>query len=224
MEMNMKSILQLLSGYLINPSEATGEQITAMTSLRATDYERSCFRGMAVGHIREEAGRKGYIEIVTKLFKKSINTLRDDSKRYQLYVLADERGKKLVNQLKMHVIKRILKLGKTNAEELNKVLKMMSSKEMTPKELERYLNDNVRKEESLYLKAEEIPESVNNFLKRLNRKETALIGAFLNLLKVKKIGMEVLIRIYEKISDIKDMKKISKRKRRKLRTEIGIYF
>ncbi|MDR2878941.1 MAG: hypothetical protein LBV03_03410, partial [Fusobacteriales bacterium] len=75
MGINMKLILQHLRVYLINPSEATGEQVTAMTSLRATDYERSCFRGMAVGHIREEVGRKGYIEIVTKLFKKSINTL-----------------------------------------------------------------------------------------------------------------------------------------------------
>ncbi|MDR2879177.1 MAG: hypothetical protein LBV03_04600, partial [Fusobacteriales bacterium] len=113
MGMNVKSILQLLSGYLINPNEATGEQITVMTSLRAADYERSCFRGMAVGHIREEVGRKGYIEVVTKLFKKSINTLRDDSKRYQLYIIADERGKILVNQLKISVIKRLLKLGKT---------------------------------------------------------------------------------------------------------------
>ncbi|MDR2879504.1 MAG: hypothetical protein LBV03_06290 [Fusobacteriales bacterium] len=156
MGMNEKLILKLLTEYLTNPSEATREQITEMTSLRVGKYEISCFRGMAVGYIREVAGRRGYIEVVTKLFTKSINTLRDDNKRYQLYVLADETGKILVNQLKIGIIKQILKLGKRNAEEYNKILKMMSSKEMTPRELESYMNDNIQKEESLYLKEADI--------------------------------------------------------------------
>ena len=196
MGMDEKLILKLLSIYLINPGEATGEQVTAMTSLRSTDYERSCSRGMVVGYIREDIGRKGYIEVVTNLFKKSINTLRDDNKRYQLYVLADENGKILVNQLKMRVIKQILKLGKTDVEEFNKVLKMMSSKDITPGELESYLDGNIQIEESLYLKEEDILEPVKSFFKRLSRKETALIGDFLKLIKVKKIGLEFLIGIY----------------------------
>ena len=224
MGMDEKLILKLLSIYLINPGEATGEQVTAMTSLRSTDYERSCSRGMVVGYIREDIGRKGYIEVVTNLFKKSINTLRDDNKRYQLYVLADENGKILVNQLKMRVIKQILKLGKTDVEEFNKVLKMMSSKDITPGELESYLDGNIQIEESLYLKEEDILEPVKSFFKRLSRKETALIGDFLKLIKVKKIGLEFLIGIYEKIADVKDMKKISKSQRRKLKMETGVYF
>ena len=224
MGMDEKLILKLLTTYLINPDEATGEQVTAMTSLRSTDYERSCSRGMVVGYIREDIGRKGYIEVVTSLFKKSINTLRDDNKRYQLYVLVDENGKVLVNQLKMRVIKQILKLGKIDEEKFNKVLKMMSSKEMTPDELESYLNGNIQREESLYLKEEDILEPVKNFFKRLSRKETLLIGDFLKLIRVKIPDLEVLIGIYEKIAGIKDIKNISKSKRRKLRTEIGVYF
>ena len=224
MGMDEKLILKLLSIYFINPGEATGEQVTAMTSLRSTDYERSCSRGMVVGYIREDIGRKGYIEVVTNLFKKSINTLRDDNKRYQLYVLADENGKILVNQLKMRVIKQILKLGKTDVEEFNKVLRMMSSKDMTPGELESCLDGNIQIEESLYLKEEDILEPVKSFFKRLSRKETALIGDFLKLIKVKKIGLEFLIGIYEKIADVKDRKKISKSQRRKLKMETGVYF
>lgn len=224
MGIDEKLILRLLTTYLINPNEATGEQVTAMTSLRSTDYERSCSRGMVVGYIREEAGRKGYIEIVTNLFKKSINTLRDDNKRYQLYVLVGESGKILVNQLKMRVIKQILKLRERDVEEFSKVLKMMLLKDMTPGNLESYLNDNIQEEESLNLKMEDILEPVKNFFMGLSWKETALIGDFLKLIRVKKIGLEALIGIYEKIADIKDMKKISKSKRKKLRTEIGVYF
>ena len=224
MGMDEKLILKLLTTYLINPGEATGEQVTAMTSLRSTDYERSCSRGMVVGYIREDVGRKGYIDVVTKLFKKSINTLRDDNKRYQLYVLVDENGKVLVNQLKMRVIKQILKLGKTDEEEFNKVLKMMLLKEMTPEELESYLAGSIQIEESLYVKEEDILEPVKNFFKKLSWKETLLIGDFLKLIKVKRIGLEVLIGIYEKIAGVKDIKNISKSKRKKLRTEIGVYF
>jgi hypothetical protein len=74
------------------------------------------------------------------------------------------------------------------------------------------------------LKAEEILESVENFLEKLSGKETVLIGDFLNLIKVKKIGLEALIWIYEKISYIKDIKRISKSKRRILRTETGVFY
>ena len=100
--------------------------------------------------------------------------------------MADENWKGLVNQLEVNMIEKIYKLSKKNKEEFDKVVEMMSLEGMSKEELKSYLLGYISKEESLYVRAEEILAPVKSFFKGLGIKGRELFGKFINRIKAKK--------------------------------------
>ena len=88
--MGMEKIKYLIEEYSKNPNER--DQLVLISAiLGLSSGELSCCRGM-LAELSENKAE--YIEIMENLLKKrSENTIRNDRKRYQLYLCVSETGK-----------------------------------------------------------------------------------------------------------------------------------
>jgi hypothetical protein len=90
--------------------------------------------------------RAEYMEIVGNILGKySENTIRNNKKRYQLYLSVSKSGKELVTKLSIGKIKNILNLKKTDIVQYEKVIQLLGEDEMTKEALYDYLNENIKK-------------------------------------------------------------------------------
>ncbi|MDR2878359.1 MAG: hypothetical protein LBV03_00365 [Fusobacteriales bacterium] len=219
--MGLKKIEELIKRYVENPNE---EDKLMMVSeiLGLSAGEMSCCRGMLSELSHDEAK---YTKIMRNLLeKRSETTIRNDKKRYHLYLCASETGKDLVLKLSIEKIKIILEQERRDIEQYEEILKLLNTDGMTKEVLYNYLDRNVKKEESLYIKRNKVLKPIMDFVKKAKRIGAEKFSESMNEV-IKRAGSQLLetLLTWEKIPNVQEFKKILETKPRHLEISTGIY-
>ncbi|MDR2880235.1 MAG: hypothetical protein LBV03_10030 [Fusobacteriales bacterium] len=219
--MGMGKIEKLIKSYVENPNEEDNLMMVSEI-LGLSTGEMSCCRGMLAELSHD--GAKNTKIISNLLEKRSENTIRNDRKRYHLYLSTSETGKKLVLKLSIEKIKIMLWLEKKDVEQYEEVLKLLNTDGMTKEALYNYLDGNVKKEESLYIKNNEVLKPIMDFVKKVKRIGAEKFSESMNGV-IKNVGIQLLdtLSIWEKVPNVQEFKKILGNKPKYLDISTGIY-
>ncbi|MCP1226168.1 hypothetical protein [Sebaldella sp. S0638] len=219
--MKLEEVAELLKKYKGNSCKNDKLMLISVI-LGLPNGEQSCCRGMLDELSKENTE---YVEIAENLFgRRSEKGMKNDRNRYKLYSCV-ALGNELVTKINIKSIETILSLEERNAVQYKEVLELLNKGEMTKKALYDYLDENVNKEESLYVKKNEILDPISAFIKKAKKIGT---GKFSNSLSemIKSIGIQLsdILSIWEKVPDVLELKKILKNKPKTMDTSTGLYF
>ncbi len=220
--MGMEKIEKLMKRYMEKSNEKD-KLILASEFFGLSAGEMSCFRGMLAEFAEDKAE---YGEIMDNMLeKRSENTIRNDRKRYYLYSCVSEAGKELVLELSIERIKVILGLEKKDPVQYREVLELLGKEGMTKEILYDYLDKNVKKEESVYIKVNENLKPLTDFIKKAKRIEAGKFSVSMNAM-IKSVGTQLsdILRIWEKVPDVQEFRKILGDKPNYLDVSTGVYF